>query len=171
MTFDAAREGRDVTGFTSRQARFLVTVMLHSGVCMDRHYCAFARIAHGQKTTDFFASLVGGKFATAYACAHRRARIFHLHHRALYEAVGEPHSRVRKPTPIGAAIERLMILDAVLGCPSVSWLATRARQAGPLLRASAGRAFDQEDLPHLTFGNGVQTMRPVLPRQAADRHR
>ena len=26
----------------------------------------------------------------------------------------------RKPTPIGAAIERLMVLDAVLGCPDVS---------------------------------------------------
>ena len=25
-------------GFTERQARFLVTVMLHAGVCVERHY-------------------------------------------------------------------------------------------------------------------------------------
>ena len=31
-------------GFTERQARFLVTVMLHSGVFVERQYCAFAGI-------------------------------------------------------------------------------------------------------------------------------
>ena len=30
-------------GFTERQAGFLVTVMLHSGVCVGRQYCAYAR--------------------------------------------------------------------------------------------------------------------------------
>ncbi len=35
-------------GFTERQARFLVTVMLHSGVFVERQYCAFAGIGHGQ---------------------------------------------------------------------------------------------------------------------------
>ena len=54
MTFEQRVKAVAAHGFTDRQARFLVTVLLHSGVCMDRHYCAFARIAHGQKTTDFF---------------------------------------------------------------------------------------------------------------------
>ena len=31
-------------GFTDRQAGFLVTVMLHSGVCVGRQYCVYARI-------------------------------------------------------------------------------------------------------------------------------
>ena len=74
MTFGQRVKAVAAHGFTDRQARFLVTVLLHSGVCMDRHYCAFAGIAHGQKTTDFFRSLVGRKLATAYVCAHRRAR-------------------------------------------------------------------------------------------------
>ena len=69
MTFDERVKAVMSHGFTSRQARFLVTVVLHSGVCMDRHYCAFARIAHGQNTTDFFAALVQRKFATACTCA------------------------------------------------------------------------------------------------------
>ena len=37
-------------GFTERQARFLVTVMLHSGMCLLRQYTAFAGIVHGHKT-------------------------------------------------------------------------------------------------------------------------
>ena len=33
-------------GFTDRQAGFLVTVMLHAGVCLLRHYETFACIPH-----------------------------------------------------------------------------------------------------------------------------
>ena len=45
-------------GLTPRQARFLVEVMIHSGVFVERQYCAFAGITHGQKTTDFLRRLV-----------------------------------------------------------------------------------------------------------------
>ena len=34
-------------GFTERQARFLVHVMVYAGVFLERQYCAFAGIAHG----------------------------------------------------------------------------------------------------------------------------
>ena len=44
-------------GFTERQARFLVTVMRHSGVWMPRQDRAFAGIVHGQKTRKFFEKL------------------------------------------------------------------------------------------------------------------
>jgi len=60
-------------GFTERQAGFLVTVMLHSGVCVRRQYCLYARIAHGQKDHDFFASLLAKKRATSYAAAKGRS--------------------------------------------------------------------------------------------------
>ena len=88
MTFEERARAVVKLGFTERQGRFLATVALHSGVCMDRHYCSFAGIRHGQKTQDFFEDLVDRRFATAYRCAHGRARIFHLHRRALYEAIG-----------------------------------------------------------------------------------
>ena len=39
-------------GFTDRQARFLVQVLLHAGVFLPRQYCQFAGIVHGQKTAD-----------------------------------------------------------------------------------------------------------------------
>jgi hypothetical protein len=35
-------------GFTPRQARFLVLVLEHSGVCLPRQYRTFAGIAHGR---------------------------------------------------------------------------------------------------------------------------
>jgi hypothetical protein len=73
-------------GFTDRQAGFLVTVMLHSGVCISRQYCAYARIVRGQKVFDFFASLVARRFATSYSAAHRRAHIYHCI-QTLYAAI------------------------------------------------------------------------------------
>ena len=47
MTLDDRVAAIKAFRFTERQARFLVTVMLHSGVCLGRQYCAFAGIVHG----------------------------------------------------------------------------------------------------------------------------
>lgn len=79
-------------GFTERQARFLVTVMLHSGVCVERQYATFAGFVHGQKTRKFFAKLVSRGFASAYPCRHNRGRVYHVHHKALYRAIEMPES-------------------------------------------------------------------------------
>lgn len=141
-------------GFTERQARFLVTVMLHAGVCMDRQYCAFAGIRHGQKTQDFFGDLVERRFATVYRCAHGRARIFHVHRRGLYEAIGEPDSRFRRPTPVPRAVERLMVLDAVLTSRDVTWLATEREKVAHFTLLLKSRLNPQE-FPRLTFGTGA----------------
>ena len=51
-------------GFTERQARFLLNVLLHSGVFVERQYCAFAGIVHGKKSTDFIKTLVERRYAT-----------------------------------------------------------------------------------------------------------
>jgi hypothetical protein len=100
-------------GFTERQARFLVTVLIHSGVFIERQYRAFAGIAHGQNTRDFAAKLVSGDYATPILPgALHRGRLFHVQHKALYEAIGEPNNRNRKPASLGRFVERLMILDA-----------------------------------------------------------
>jgi hypothetical protein len=50
--------------FTERQARFLLHVLLHSGVFLERQYCGLAGIVHGQKSTDFIKTLVERRFAT-----------------------------------------------------------------------------------------------------------
>jgi hypothetical protein len=76
-------------GFTQRQARFLAIVLRHAGVCLLRQYSAFAGIVHGQKTRAFFRKLVSRRYASAYECRHNRARLYHVHHYALYKAIGE----------------------------------------------------------------------------------
>jgi hypothetical protein len=99
-------------GFTDRQARFLVNVLLHSGVFVERQYCAFAGIVHGQKSTDFIKSLVERRFATPIAIGKlHRGRMFHVHYKSLWAAVGEPDNRFRKPAAPGRMIERVMLLE------------------------------------------------------------
>ena len=68
MTVDERAAAVEPFGFTPRQARFLTTVMLHAGVCVQRQYAQFAGIANGQLTRDFFARLVRDRIATAYPC-------------------------------------------------------------------------------------------------------
>ncbi len=135
-------------GVTDRQAAFLVTVMLHAGVCMDRQYCTFAHIAHGQKTTDFFRRLVDRGYATAHSCRNNSARLFHIQHKPLYAAIGDPDSRHRKPAPLARAIERLMVLDAVLADRGRTWLAT---EQDKLTHFTLTHRIPRQDLPSLTF--------------------
>jgi hypothetical protein len=115
---------------TERQARFLVTVMQHSGVCLPRQYAAFAGIVYGQKTWDFFDRLVKLGHAVAYACRHHRGRVYHLRYKPLYRAVGNTDSRFRRSMSAAQVVERLAMLDAVISTPNVTWLgSTEDRQA------------------------------------------
>jgi len=172
VTFDERVAALKGEGFTGRQAAFLVTVMLHAGVCMVRQYCAFAGIAHGHNAREFFARLVERRIATAYTSAHRQARLYHLHHRRLNTAIGEPHSRFRKPLPVARAIERLMMLDAVLEQPSLLWLATEQDKWTHFMRAF-GTALTVEWLPQLRFGAPpavtVRYSRPASHRRGRGR--
>jgi len=54
-------------GFTERQARFLVLVLEHAGVCLPRQYRASCGIAHGRQTHRVFERLVAGGFALRLA--------------------------------------------------------------------------------------------------------
>jgi hypothetical protein len=116
-------------GFTERQARFLVLVMRHGGVCVKRQYAAFAGIANGgEKCNAFFTKLVRRGYAVATDCIHNRAQLYHVHHKPLYQVVGEPDSRFRRAVPARAAAERLLRLDAALISPDLEWLTTRAEK-------------------------------------------
>jgi hypothetical protein len=144
-------------GFTERQAGFLVTVMLHSGVCLARHYSAFARITQGQKVHDFFQKLVGSGYATKRRCGHNTARLYHVHHRPLYAAIGEGNNRHRRPAPLSRAVERLMLLDAVLAQRDLQWLATERDKVAYF---TLTRRIAEGDLPSLTFSSDAgQTVR------------
>src|SRR3954469_25547500 len=123
-------------GFTERQARFLVHVLVHSGVFLERQYRASARIAHGQKTHDFLAKLVGRGYAKAITPgAVHRGRLYHVQFKPLYRAIGEPDNRHRKPAELGRFVERLIVLDAVLEDDSCTWLGTERDKRGHFLLA------------------------------------
>ena len=116
-------------GLTERQARFLVLVMRHSGLCIKRQYGAFAGVARGgQKCNAFFDKLVTRGYAIASDCVHNRARLYHVHYKPLYHAIGEPESRYRRAVPARQVVERLMRLDAALMSPDLDWLATRSEK-------------------------------------------
>jgi hypothetical protein len=159
VTTDAPVKALAKFQFTPRQAGFLVLVMRHAGVCLDRQYCAYARVAHGKATQEFFATLVRRGFATAYSCGSNRAWIYHVHHKALYGAIGEPNNRYRRPAFLGRAVERLMILDAILLDRTRTWLATEREKVAHFSVRLQGQ-LKRDELPSLTFrGKTASTVR------------
>lgn len=160
-------------GFTERQARFLVLVMRHSGLCVKRQYAAFAGIKPGgEKCNALFGRLLSRGYAVASECIHNRARLYHVHHKPLYHAIGEPESRYRRAVPARRAMERLMRLDAALISPELEWLTTRAEKLAFLAArwvpdatetTVAGTPQDRPDDCPGTFPIGIEgTGRVVL---------
>jgi hypothetical protein len=149
-------------GFTARQTGFLVAVLRHAGVCLARQYCTYAGIVRGQKTHDFFGRLVARRYATPYRCGHGNARVYHVHHKALYRAIGEPDARFRRPAAIARAIERLIVLDYVLAHRDLTWLATEREKVEHFVETTGLR---HAELPSVTFGRGgVTTTRYFLEK-------
>lgn len=127
MTPEARVQAVADYGFTDRQARFLILVMRHSGLCIKRQYGTFAGVKPGgEKCNAFFEKLVRHGFAVTSECIHNRARLYHVHHKPLYHAIGEPESRYRRAVPARQAMHRLIRLDAALIGPDLEWLTTRA---------------------------------------------
>ena len=151
MTFDERVAAVAKKGFIERQARFLTTVMLHSGVCVPRQYARFCSIVYGEKTRKSFAKLVRLQYASMFDCRHNRARIYHVNQRALYAAIGEADSRLRRPVILSHAIQRLMVLDAIVEDPDLVWLGTANEKAAHLLALTR---IEQADLPHVSVGEG-----------------
>lgn len=146
-------------GFTERQARFLVFVARHSGVCVMRQYLTFAGIVFGQKTRRFFANLMRARLVSTYDCAHSRGRVYHVRHRAIYEAIGEPESRLRRPPSVPRALERLMLLDAILENPDSIWMSSSAEKVDYL--SSHGIAI--ENAPRVVIRQGDQQRSRYFP--------
>ena len=92
--------------------------------------------------------MLARRYATARPCGHHRARLYHLHYKPLYRAIGEPNNRHRRPTTLPRAIERLMVLDAVLEDRGRKWLGT---EQDKLAYFTLTHRIPRQDLPSLTF--------------------
>lgn len=150
-------------GFTDRQARFLLEVLLHSGVFLERQYCRFAGIVHGQKTTNFIRHLVDRRLATPITPGKlHRGRMFHLHYKPLWSAIDEADSRFRKRAAQGRMIERVMLLDVVLEDRSLRWLGPVGDKRKHFLRA-VGDKLSWLEFPRIRFGEGSKAAVRYFP--------
>jgi hypothetical protein len=151
-------------GFTPRQAAFLVTVATHSGVCLARHYGTFAGLVWGQAIRDFFGQLVQRGLATAWPCARRGTQLYHLQNKAIYRVIGEPDSRLRRPAAVARAVERLMVLDAILAAPDLVWLGTERDKVGHFRACSS---ISEGEMPRVVFrsanGDTIRNFPDRLP--------
>lgn len=150
-------------GFTERQARFLAMVMLHSGVCLQRQYTAFAGIVHGQKTRKLFEKLVKCGYATAYPCRHNRGRVYRVHYKPLYRAIGETDSRHRRPMSAPRVVENLMLLDGLLANPSILWLAAEDEIQVYLSLLSGFSSDEAARLQSESARAAIRRARPRMP--------
>lgn len=136
--------------------------MAHTGVCVTRQYATFAGIVPGQKTVNFFETLVSRSYARAYRCRHYRARVYHIHHKPLYRLIGEPNSRHRRPLSAVQVVEGLIRLDALLFDPGVEWLAT---DEDTIVRLRAVNRIDPDNPPHVTIGDAEQRRMHLFPEK------
>lgn len=144
-------------GLSETHAAFLVTVMLHAGVCLGRHYCTFAGLPYGRKMHDFFQTLLLRGYATERRCGHNTARLYHVHYKPLYRAIGETNNRHRRPMALARALERLMLLDGVLADRDRTWLGA---EADKVTHFTLVHRAPRHELPALTFrGHDAETVR------------
>ena len=98
-----------------------------------------------------------------------RTRIFHVHHKPLYAAIGEPDNRNRRRVTVDRTIERLMILDGVLADRSVTWLGSE-REKRRYFKQHLGDHLRNDEYPRLVFGK-TPSDRALLPGQGPHRLR
>ena len=126
MTFEDRVSAMEAWGFLPRQARFLVTVALHSGYCLRRHYTTFTGTQNGKNVQRFLDGLVARELAVRMTYRPDRGHVYHLHNRSLYRALGDEHDRNRRHASAALIARRLMLLDVVLQEPDAHWVATEA---------------------------------------------
>ena len=108
-------------GFTERQARFLVLVARHSGVCVipsirASRASSLARRRGGFSTSSCSSDSPRPRTARTIADASTTCSIGRSTRRS-----GEPDSRLRRPPSVPRTLERLMLLDAILENPESIW--------------------------------------------------
>jgi hypothetical protein len=143
-------------GFTERQREFLVTVMVHAGCFLERQYCAFTATVRGQNSRQFMARLAARGFVRVIEPGPmRRGRLYHIHHKPLYEAIGQTDDRNRRLRIVGRMVERVMILDAILGDRRCWWLSP-ADDKWKFFCLMRDNYLRPEDYPHIAFVSGRQ---------------
>lgn len=160
MTFDERVRALAPLGYTERQTKFLVTVALHGGYCLRRHYALFASREYGQAVRDFMEELVWRGLARRLTFRADRGHVYHLQATSLYRAIGEKDNRNRRPAPPGQIARRLMLLDYVLLQRGV-WLATEREKVRVF---TAGFGVPETALPRRVYRPAPGSPAPATRR-------
>src|SRR5690349_17923331 len=90
----------------------------------------------------FFQTLEARRFVTPQTCPHGRARLFHVHYKPLYTAIGDPDNRSRGPMTLAHAIEvdgsDVCTADPFAACPKEAY--TNAGYCRGVARVAAQEA-------------------------------
>jgi hypothetical protein len=127
MTLDDRVQALMSQGFTPGQAAFLTRVLLHSGYFLRRQHYEFLGVVKGAYTAEFVQRLLDRRLATHetyWRCTH----LYHVSAPSLYAAIGEDHSRHRRPAEPAAITRKLMTLDVVIAHPDDEFLATESEK-------------------------------------------
>src|SRR5215472_13058155 len=128
MTFPESNiENLRTLGYTEDEARFLYIVATHSSYFSTRQYLQFTGAKSGEKSMAFTQKLLGKGHATAKLLL-RNGRIYHLHSRLLYRAVGYQSLRNRREHAVEYIRTKLAILDFVLAHLDYHFLVTEAQK-------------------------------------------
>ena len=122
-------------------------VLLHSGCFLRRQYGAFSGIEDGACTTDFVQGLVRRRLATCERF-DRYAQLIRLSSGLLYDAIGEPHSRLQRAADPALVTQRLMTLDVLIRYRDHPCLAT-AEEKRQFFTEVFG--VPERDLPSRTY--------------------
>src|SRR4249920_2845851 len=111
MTFDERVHALEYLGFSPSQTQFMVTVALHSGFCLRRHYAKFSGLKYGAGVRGFLDRLVSRGIARRHTFRRDRGHVYHLHHASIYNAIGQDDNRNRRHTSPALIARKLMLLD------------------------------------------------------------
>jgi len=128
MTFpESAIENLRSLGYTEDEALFLYIIATHSSYFSTRQYLQFAGAKSGEKSMAFTQKLLGKGHATAKLLL-RNGRIYHLHCRLIYRALGRQSLRNRREHSVEYMRTKLAILDFVLSHLDYRYLETEAEK-------------------------------------------
>jgi hypothetical protein len=103
-------------GYTEVESRLLYLVATHSGYFTVRQFLDFAHAKSGKRNAHLIEKLFSQGHATAQRYC-RRSCVYHLHSRALYDALGKGELRNRRNHEIRHIKARLLALDYILAHP------------------------------------------------------
>ncbi len=114
-------------GYTPHQAAFLALVALHGGYFLRRQYASFLDRIDGAVVTALLKRVLERHHATR-ATYCRATKVYHLHARPIYDALGLGNSRNRRHAPPAAVTLKLTTLDFVLRRRDATFFATEAEK-------------------------------------------